>query len=285
MDNLEQRFEAVSAWLTAIDTFSSLFLGLALLGILYDFIRKKRYSYKEVKANLIIGAVNSLLNMTGYGMIFILTLWLSEQIAITKIPTNTYTWIMALILADFSYYWMHRIEHRVRFLWAIHAVHHSSTEFDLTTGLRLAWLESLFEWVFFVPMILLGFDLVQVVVSILLVVAYQTWIHTEHIKKLGWLDKIVNTPANHRVHHGSNPHYIDKNFGGILMLWDKFFGTYQAEDEQVNYGLTKNIGTANPIKINFHEWQSLFKDISDAKTAKEKWLLLVKPPEWKLNSL
>ena len=218
MDNLEQRFEAVGSWLSAIDTFSLVFLGLALLGILYDFIRKKQRSYKESGANLIIGAINALLNISMYGLVFIIALWMAEQVAFTQVPINIYTWVMALLLADFSYYWMHRIEHRVRLLWAIHVVHHSSTEFDLTTGLRLAWLESLLEWMFFVPMILLGFDLVQVVVSLLIVVVYQTWIHTEHIKTLGWLDTVLNTPANHRVHHGSNPQYIDKNFGGILMI-------------------------------------------------------------------
>ena len=106
--------------------------------------------------------------------------------ALWKIEVNIWTLLLALVVADFSYYCMHRLEHKIRFLWAIHSVHHSSTEFDLTAGLRLAWLESLFEWIFFVPMVLMGFDLVQVTVSIVAVVAYQTWIHTEHIGKLGW---------------------------------------------------------------------------------------------------
>jgi len=281
MENLENRFDSVNTIFNVIDIFTMTLLGLAVLGIVIDLLCKKKRSYKEVAANFSIGLGNNLLNRTSYGLIFIVVFWITEQVAFTQIPINIYTWIIAVLLADFSYYWMHRIEHKVRFLWAIHSVHHSSTEFDLTTGLRLSWLESLFEWMFFIPIVLLGFDMVQVLVSLLIVVAYQTWIHTENIGKLGWLDRIFNTPSAHRVHHGANPQYIDKNFGGILMIWDKLFGTYQAEDEKVSYGLTKNIGTSNPIVINFHEWGSLFKDIGNSKNLKEIGMFILKPPGFK----
>ena len=281
MENLENRFDNVATIIDVIDIFTIILLGFAILAIVIDLLRKKKRNYKEVLANFSIGLGNNLLNRTSYGLIFIVTFWVAEQVAFTQIPINIYTWIVTVILADFSYYWMHRIEHKVRFLWAIHSVHHSSTEFDLTTGLRLAWLESLFEWVFFIPMVLLGFDMVQTLVSLLIVVAYQTWIHTEHIGKLGWLDGVINTPSVHRVHHGANPQYIDKNFGGILMIWDRVFGTYQAEEEKVSYGLTQNIGTANPILINFYEWKSLFKDIGNSKNLKEIGMLILKPPNFK----
>lgn len=280
MDTLEQRFIEVSMVLNAIDNFTVIIMGLAFLGIVYDYLQKKERSYKEVYANVLIGIGNILLNLTAYGLIFIVTLYLAELAIPWHIPMNVWTWALAFIVADFSYYWMHRIEHKVRFLWAIHSVHHSSTEFDLTTGLRLAWLEGLFEWVFFVPMVLIGFDLVQVTVSIIAVVAYQTWIHTESIGKLGWLDKVLNTPSVHRVHHGSNPKYIDKNFGGVLMLWDRLFGTYQVEEEKVIYGLIQNIKTSNPIKINFYEWIALFKDSAKANNFKQKWFYFIKPPGW-----
>jgi len=281
MEDLEQRFIAVTYLLDIIDTFTLIIMGFALLGIGYDVVRKKERSYKEVTANIAIGIGNALLSLTVYGLIFIVTLYIAEDFSMWHIPQNIYTWVLALIIADFSYYWMHRVEHKVRFLWAIHSVHHSSKEFDLTTGLRLSWLESLFEWAFFVPMVLLGFDLVQVTVSIIAVVAYQTWIHTEYIGKLGWIDKVLNTPSVHRVHHGSNTQYIDKNFGGVLMLWDKLFGTYQAEEEKVIYGLMENINTNNPISVNFYEWKSMFKNIQHSKSLKEKWLWIIKPPGWK----
>jgi len=129
-------------------------------------------------------------------------------------------------------------------------------------------------------MVLIGFDMVQAIVSIIIVVAYQTWIHTKHIGKLGWLDKLFNTPSVHRVHHGSNPQYIDKNFGGILMIWDKMFGSYQAEEQSVVFGLTKNIGTSNPLTINFYEWITLFKDLQSTKKFNEKWAYLINPPGW-----
>lgn len=281
MQILEQRFEAVASWLGIIDGFTLIIMLFAFVGIMYDLITKKKRMYKEAGANVLIGIGNGLLSLTVYGSIFIVTLWFAEQVALWHIPTNGYTWILALIAADFSYYWMHRIEHKVRFFWAIHSVHHSSIEFDLTTGLRLAWLEGLFEWIFFIPLVLLGFDLVQVTVSIIIVVAYQTWIHTEHIGKLGWLDKLLNTPSVHRVHHGSNRKYIDKNFGGIFMLWDKIFGTYQAEEEKVVYGLMSNIHTSNPIQINFYEWKMMFRDMQRTSKFKDKWFWMINPPGWK----
>ena len=280
MEDLEQRFLTVTYLLDIIDTFTLIIMGFALLGIGYDVVRKKERSYKEVIANIAIGIGNILLSLTAYGLIFIVTLYIAEDFSMWHIPQNIYTWVLALIVADFSYYWMHRVEHKVRFLWAIHSVHHSSKEFDLTTGLRLSWLESLFEWAFFVPMVLLGFDLVQVTVSIIAVVAYQTWIHTEYIGKLGRIDKVLNTPSVHRVHHGSNTQYIDKNFGGVLMLWDRLFGTYQAEEEKVIYGLMQNIKTSNPIKINFNEWIALFRDSAKTNNFKQKWLYFIKPPGW-----
>ena len=282
MENLNQRFQALSYWFEWIDNFTLIIMLFALAGIVYDIARRKKRSYKEAGANVAIGIGNGLLGLTAYSLIFIVTLYVAEQFVSWKISVNTWTWVLAIFVADFSYYWMHRIEHKVRFLWAIHSVHHSSTEFDLTTGLRLAWLEGLFEWVFFVPMVLVGFDMVQATVAIVIVVAYQTWIHTEHIGKLGVFDKIFNTPSVHRVHHGSNPKYIDKNFGGILMLWDRLFGTYQAEEEKVVYGLMSNINTSNPIHINFYEWKEMFRDMGKVDEFKNKWHYMVKPPGWKV---
>ena len=281
MKTIEERFEEVASYIDLIDNFTMLIMLFAFMAIVYDIVRKKHRSYKEVGANVAIGMGNVLLNTTAYGLIFIVTLYIAESIALWHIPINVLTWVVAIVLADLSYYWMHRMEHKVRFLWAIHSVHHSSTEFDLTTGLRLAWAEGLFEWVFFIPMVLVGFDTVQVVVSVVAVVAYQTWIHTEYIGKLGYLDSVFNTPSVHRVHHGSNPQYIDKNFGGILMLWDKLFGTYQAEEEKVTYGLMSNINTSNPIKINFYEWREMFKEMATVESLKCKWNYMIKPPGWR----
>ncbi len=283
MEMLELRFVGVEHWMDMIDMFNTVIIGFAFIGIGYDFLNKKRREYKEVGANILIGIGNIILSTVLFSLIFIVTLYMAEQVAFWQIPVNGYTWVLAILAADLSYYWMHRIEHKVRFLWAFHSVHHSSKEFDLTTSLRLAWFEGLIEWLFFIPMILIGFDLVQAIVSILVVIAYQTWIHTEHIGKLGVLDHIFNTPSVHRVHHGSNPQYIDKNFAGIFILWDKLFGTYQKEEEKVIYGLMQNIDTKNPISINFYEWKEMFKDMSKAEAFGDKIRLMLKPPGWRVK--
>lgn len=170
---------------------------------------------------------------------------------------------------------MHRIEHERRILWAGHSVHHSSEDYNLTVGYRLAWVSSLYEWIFLIPMVLLGFNPFQAIICLVLVAQYQHWIHTERIHKLGWLDDVFNTPSVHRVHHGSNQQYLDKNYGGVLIIWDKLFGTFQREDDPVTYGLTENIETNNPVAINFVEYRNILRDMRQCRTWKDKlWICL-----------
>lgn len=176
-----------------------------------------------------------------------------------EIPMLWWTWVLALIAADFTYYWLHRIEHVRRILWASHSVHHSSEDYNLTVGFRLSWVEGLFEWVFLIQMILLGFNPFQAVIGLVLVAQYQHWIHTERVHKLGWLDEVFNTPSVHRVHHGSNRKYLDKNRSGVLILWDKLFGTFQRVEDAVTYGLTENIDSNNPVTINFVEYRNILR--------------------------
>jgi len=284
MQNIELRFSEIASWFQVIDVFVVAILGFVVIEIVWDLVSRNKTSLWETIANMLIGAGNIILEKTAYSLVFLVSLLLVESIAFFELPITPFTWVIAIILADLTYYWMHRLEHEIRFFWAVHSVHHSSTEFDLTTGLRLAWVEGLIEWVFFVPLVLIGFDVVQVIVSISIVVAYQTWIHTEKIGALGWLDKIFNTPSVHRVHHGANPQYIDKNYGGILIIWDRLFGTYEPEKEKVIYGLTKNIGTSNPVKINFHEFMTLFRDCMKSSNIKGCWGYLSKHPGWKPDS-
>lgn len=280
MDDLELRFDAYTGILELLGLYGLAMIGLAIIEILWDLAFTKRPGWKETAANIAIAAVNSLLERTAYGAVFIIALAVAESFLPYRLPVNAWSWIAALLLADFTYYWMHRFEHEIRALWAYHSVHHSSPEFNLTTAFRLAWVEGLVEWVFFLPMILLGFDLIQTLVALFFVVAYQTWIHTQKIDRLGWLDKIFNTPSVHRVHHGSNPEYLDKNYGGILILWDRMFGTYQAETEPVIFGVTKPLETANPITINFGEFLAIARDCLRAKSAGDAWHYLVRRPGW-----
>ena len=188
---------------------------------------------------------------------------------------------MAVAIADFLYYWEHRAEHSIRFFWAYHNVHHSSTEYNLTTALRLSWLEVYFLWIFYIPMALMGFHPLQILIAVQITALYQIWIHSQKIGRLGILEKIINTPALHRVHHSSNPKYIDKNYGAIMIIWDRLFGTYQPQTEDPIYGLTENINTNNPLKINAIEYLRMGRYLLKSQTLTEIWLSIFGYPAWK----
>ena len=265
MNDIEARFAQHAAGLQILEIISLIFLLLIVSETVWDVLTGRRAKLSETGANVAIALVNGLLERTAFGAIFVIGLAIAEPFALWSIPQTWWSWCLALLAADFTYYWMHRFEHEVRVLWAYHSVHHSSHEFNLTTALRLAWVEGLIEWLFFVPMILLGFDLVQTIICLAIVVAYQTWIHTEKVGKLGWLDRVFNTPSVHRVHHGCNEEYLDKNYGGILIVWDRLFGTYKEEGAKVTYGITEPLGTANPNRINMPEFASILRDVSRAR--------------------
>ncbi|MBL4673248.1 MAG: sterol desaturase family protein [Arenicella sp.] len=231
-------------------------------------------------ANVAIEVGNRVLDNTLIGSVFIVSFLVTEQFAFSEIPVTWWSWVLAVIAVDFSYYWMHRIEHERRIFWAVHSVHHSSEEYNLTTALRLSWMESLYEWIFFIPLLLIGFDAVQVLGALLIVVLYQTWIHTERVGKLRWLDGILNTPSVHRIHHANNEAYIDKNYGGILILWDRLFGTYEVESETPVYGMTVQLGSSNPLTINFQEFRSIYTDVTQANDFSNRLSYVFGRPGW-----
>lgn len=279
---MEARFEAVEIWFAVMGLISLAFIGLAVLESIWDRITGARPRLAETGANVAIAVVNELLNRTAYGLVFVVGLFLVEPLALFEIPmTGWWSWALAILAADFSYYWMHRWEHEIRVLWAYHSVHHSSPEFNLTTAYRLAWVEGLVEWLFFLPLVVLGFDPVQALVAILVVVIYQTWIHTQKIGRLGWLDRVFNTPSVHRVHHGANDRYLDRNYGGILIVWDRLFGTYQPEEEPVTYGITEPLGSANPLVINFHEFLAIARDCLKSRRRSNLRRFIFGRPGWR----
>lgn len=199
------------------------------------------------------------------------------------IPFNWWAWIILLFAEDFCYYWNHRIAHESRVFWASHVVHHSSKKYNLSTALRQTWTGSFYTFVFWIPLVLIGFHPIMVLVQISISLIYQYWIHTELIHKMPkWFEYIFNTPSHHRVHHATNAQYLDRNHAGIFIFWDRLFGTFEAEKEKPVYGLVKNIDTYNPIKIAFLEWFYLFKDVIYSKTSIiNKLKYLIKPPGWK----
>ncbi|MFT5889915.1 MAG: sterol desaturase/sphingolipid hydroxylase (fatty acid hydroxylase superfamily) [Dokdonia sp.] len=249
--------------------------------VVLDLVTSKQRRWKDSLANFTVFIMNQFLEKTIVGTIGIVALMPFHYLTPLEIPINAWTWILAIIAADFTYYWMHRIEHEHRILWGNHSVHHSSEDYNLTISMRLSIIEPMIEWVFLIPMILIGFSPFQAIVGLVFVAQFQTWIHTERIRKLGWLDWIFNTPSVHRVHHGSNKKYLDKNYGGITMIWDHLFGTYQKEEEQVIYGLTKNIQTNNPLKINFVEYKNIWADVKKCRSLKDKLRIIFGNLMWK----
>jgi sterol desaturase/sphingolipid hydroxylase (fatty acid hydroxylase superfamily) len=268
---------------TVIGIISVIFYILTIIETIYDVSTTRRTGWQQTLANVTIEIGNRVLDNTIIGAIFLIGFLVTEQFAFSEIPVNWWTWMLVIICVDFTYYWMHRVEHEVRILWAGHSVHHSSQEYNLSTALRLSWVESLYEWMFFIPLLLVGFDAIQILASLLIVVVYQTWIHTEKIGRLGWLEGILNTPSVHRVHHAINATYIDKNYGGMLIVWDRLFGTYQCETETPIYGITRQLDSANPLVINFQEFGSVYKDVMQTKGAFNKVSYAFQRPGWKPN--
>jgi len=198
-----------------------------------------------------------------------------------QLPVTWWSAALAVLLADFLYYWDHRAGHRIRLYWAIaHSVHHSSPQYDQTTGLRVSFVDSFISPFFYLPLVLLGFHPLLVAAALGIIIGYQQWLHTELVGRLPWLDGWLNTPANHRVHHGVQARYHDKNFGAVLMVWDRLFGTYAREVEPVRYGVTKPIDSVNPITVHVHEARLLWSDLKASTSMREALRRLLNGPEW-----
>src|SRR5262249_28604975 len=197
-----------------------------------------------------------------------------------------YAWwvfVLCFFLEDLAYYWFHRISHESRWFWASHVVHHSSRSYNLATALRQTWTGKLtLGIVFWLPLVLLGFPPAMVFLFTGLSLIYQFCIHTEAIDRLGPLELVLNTPSHHRVHHAVNPRYLDANYGGVLIVWDRLFGTFVAEHagDRPVYGLVKNIDTYNPLRIAFHEWAAIARDVARVRTGREALGYLFGPPGW-----
>jgi sterol desaturase/sphingolipid hydroxylase (fatty acid hydroxylase superfamily) len=199
------------------------------------------------------------------------------------VPLDTIAMVVVLvILQDFSYYWFHRCSHRVRWFWATHAVHHSSNEINFGAAYRFGWTGRLTgTGIFYVPMIWLGFAPLAVGIAGTINLLYQFWLHSEYIPKLGPLEYVLNTPSHHRVHHAANPEYLDRNYGGVLIVWDRLFGTFAEERDDLpcRYGLVTPLLSNNPFIIGFHEWAALGRDLWRVGSWRDRLLCLVGPPD------
>jgi sterol desaturase/sphingolipid hydroxylase (fatty acid hydroxylase superfamily) len=240
------------------------------------------YEFKDAGTSILMGLGNVFIGIFTKFMILGVFMFL-YQFRVFTLPFAWWSWLILLFAEDFCYYWFHRISHESRIFWASHVVHHSSQKYNLSTALRQTWSGSFYTFIFWLPLILIGFHPVMVLVQMSVSLIYQYWIHTELIDKMPkWFEAIFNTPSHHRVHHATNPQYLDRNHAGVFIIWDRMFGTFELEDEKPIYGLVSNINTYNPIKIAFIEWKNMFTDFSTAKTSiKNKFLYFIKPPGWK----
>jgi sterol desaturase/sphingolipid hydroxylase (fatty acid hydroxylase superfamily) len=221
---------------------------------------------------------------TGLGLAFAIPLlgWIHEHRLFTITMDSWWAFALLFVGEEFCYYWYHRSAHRVRFFWATHAVHHSPNQLTLATSLRLGWTGKITGTaLFFSPLVWLGFSPLAVALAVAANLLYQFWLHTTWIPKLGVIEKIFNTPSNHRVHHGSNDEYLDCNYGGVLIVFDRLFGSYVEERADVppRYGLTTPLVTYNPLRIAFHEWIRLGRDLWQARGWRERGRALFAPPQ------
>lgn len=247
----------------------------------------KSYSTKDAITSILMGLIGNVIVgklITKAIVIFVFT-YVWQHYRLTSIPFVWWSWLLIFFLEDFAYYWNHRFGHRSRLFWASHVVHHSSEKYNLSTALRQTWTGGFYGFIFWIWLAYIGFHPVMILTQMSISLIYQYWIHTELIDKMPrWFEAIFNTPSHHRVHHGNNPIYLDKNYAGILIIWDKMFGTFQPElkEEKVVYGLTTNIKTFNLFKIAFNEWIAMLKDVFTSNTSFINRLkYLIKPPGWK----
>ena len=249
--------------------------------ILYSYYKHKNYySTKGLLSNIYLTVLNFSLDILVRG-ICLGVLWYFYQFKITGIDKSLhpiYYWSVLLMAEDFMFYWMHRIDHYCRFFWAVHVTHHSSEEFNLTVGFRSSVFQPLYRFIYFIPLSLFGFDPLDVMFMYAATQIYGILIHTKTVGNLGFLEWFLSTPSHHRVHHGSNIKYLDKNMGMIFIIWDRVFGTFAKEEEEVVYGLTENIKTYNPITMVFHEWKAIINDLKKNTTMKEKLMYVFGPP-------
>ncbi|MGN6692639.1 MAG: sterol desaturase family protein [Aquihabitans sp.] len=261
--------------LYAIPVFFAL-MGLELV-VLHR--RRRRIDRRDFWASLGMGVgslltINLVMGIVGWW--FANLLWPHR---VVDLGSGVLGWVVAIVGWDLIYYWDHRISHETRFFWASHVNHHSSLEFNLSTALRQPW--TAFQTAFFVGFLaLVGVSPALIVMSGAINLIYQYWIHTEVVDRIGPLEAVFNSASHHRVHHGSNPQYLDKNYGGIFIVWDRLFGTYEPEVEPVRYGLTKNIHSYNLFTIAFHEWRALGRDIRATPTWRDRARRLYKGPGW-----
>ncbi|EHK9074976.1 sterol desaturase family protein [Vibrio parahaemolyticus] len=238
-----------------------------------------QYYLPEVACNFVLAGLHQAADILTGLLIAHFYLWIFDW-RLFDIEMSVSAFLLLMLLQDFFYYWFHRASHRIRWMWAAHVVHHSSERMNFSTAFRQSLMYPLAGmWLFWLPLVIIGFDPKWVVFVVLLNLGLQFFVHTQLIRSLGPLEWVFNTPSHHRVHHGINRQYIDKNYAGVLIIWDRMFGTFEPEIETVRYGISKPVNSFNPIKVTFAEWKDMFNEVRRPNlTWQQRWRCLFAPP-------
>ena len=260
------------------------FILLVLIEMIVAWVKdRRRYEPKDTLTSLALGTGSSVAGALTTGLLYGLAVWL-WQFRLFTIGYAWYWFALCFVIDDFAYYLFHRSAHRVRWFWASHVIHHSSQHYNLSTALRQTWTGFIsVAFLFRLPLFLIGFPPAMVFFVGGINLIYQFWIHTEVIGRMPrWFEAVMNTPSHHRVHHATNPRYLDRNYAGVFIVWDKWLGSFEPErdDDAPRYGIVKNLGSFNLLWAAFHEWVGIAKDVWAAPGLRAKLGYLVMPPGW-----
>ncbi|GAB2803477.1 sterol desaturase family protein [Dyella kyungheensis] len=271
--------EIIITWATPV------FFALIALELLVAKLRGRSvYHSSDAINSLGLGVISQIVAVFSKLLTLGIYAWCVQRFALFALPANSvWVWISALLLYDFCYYWLHRAGHEVNILWAAHVVHHQSEDYNLSTALRQTGSGVLLGWLFYLPMAIVGYPLEVFVVVALIDLLYQFWVHTELVGRLGWFDRVFCSPSNHRAHHAVNDRYLDRNYGGILIVWDRLFGTFIEEDDTDPpiYGTRSPLRSWNPLWANAEVYWATAKDAWHARRWRDKLLVWLKPPGWR----
>lgn len=270
---------------TIITWATPVFFALIGLELLVGRLRQRRvYHSSDAINSLGLGVMSQIVAVFSKVLTLGIYAWCVERLAIFSLPSSSaWVWISALLFYDLCYYWLHRAGHEVNILWAAHVVHHQSEDYNLSTALRQTGSGVLLGWLFYLPMAIVGYPLEVFAVVALIDLLYQFWVHTELVGRLGWFDRVFCSPSNHRAHHAVNDKYLDKNYGGVLILWDRLFGTFVEEDDNDPpiYGTRAPLRSWNPLWANVEVYWAAGKDAWHARRWRDKLLVWIKPPGWR----
>ena len=261
------------------------FMLLVGIEFVYGLIkRENNYRINDALASMSLGLISRFIPLLGLGFQYVVYTYVAEEFNLSLLnSTEAWVWVTAFFMYDLCYYWMHRLHHEIKVFWATHVVHHHGEEFNLSTAMRQTSTGFLWKWIFFLPIFLVGIppNVFVTVAGINLI--YQFWVHTEHIGRLGILEYIFITPSNHRIHHAQNDDYLDANYGGVFIIWDRIFGTYidERDDLKPVYGTVKPLKTFNPLWANIEVFYQMVLDSYRTKKFKDKIRVWFSPPAWR----